>query len=367
MPRFSEKRLDELQGMINNKSVRALLDVISATEGAGYNTLVYGGEFNDYSKHPNKSKTANLKHNDGSVKSTTSTAAGRYQINHPTWSGITPKGKQAEGVLQWSNGRIKDFSPENQDFAALILLDRVGALDPWLKGDYKTALDKAATTWAGLPSDKYGVASYGYGDIAKFLSGREGVDQNALKNLKGVGAKGKPRTLRSRDGKTSKTVKTTANPQPSTTAASGGVVSSGPNHVYSVDDFIQRMRNALSSPQPQTPAPALDTSSPQGVDNLITQPVINQSDFQPIEPMAQQVDYAPSLSQEETNLAGEMLSAVNNIQDLSLRDLNEELRAIRLNAEADDQLSKMFGTGVRGYVPKDVSEYITSLIKSSNV
>jgi muramidase (phage lysozyme) len=71
-------------------------------EGAGYNTIVGGGQFNDYSDHP---------HQVGVVtQNGASTAAGRYQITGTTW-----------GDLQNKHPDLTDFSPKNQDKAAMYL------------------------------------------------------------------------------------------------------------------------------------------------------------------------------------------------------------------------------------------------------
>jgi hypothetical protein len=76
---------------------RGLLDALTGPEGGGsYNIMIGGKHFSDYSHHP------------GNIFGTGSDA-GRYQIVGSTWSRI----QKALG--------LNDFSPENQDRAALWL------------------------------------------------------------------------------------------------------------------------------------------------------------------------------------------------------------------------------------------------------
>lgn len=72
-----------------------------------------------------------------------STAAGRYQINRPTWRPI----KQALGLI--------DFSPESQDAAASELLRRNGALELVELGRFDEAVSKVRKVWASLPGAGY--------------------------------------------------------------------------------------------------------------------------------------------------------------------------------------------------------------------
>jgi hypothetical protein len=43
-----------LENLLNDPRIKAMLDTISFSEGAGYNTMVGGGRISDLSKHPNK-------------------------------------------------------------------------------------------------------------------------------------------------------------------------------------------------------------------------------------------------------------------------------------------------------------------------
>ena len=85
---------------------RALLDTIASGESPDYNTITSGGgKFESYADHPRKR-----------VGSVNSDAAGRYQFLSSSWDGVVKK-YNAENPQD----PIKDFSPRNQDRAALWL------------------------------------------------------------------------------------------------------------------------------------------------------------------------------------------------------------------------------------------------------
>lgn len=87
-------------------NVKAFLDTLASSEGTrghgddGYNVLVGGDLFHDYSKHPDVLVTLNR-------KGLKSTAAGRYQFLYSTWRDLQAK------------LRLPDFSPASQDKAAV--------------------------------------------------------------------------------------------------------------------------------------------------------------------------------------------------------------------------------------------------------
>ncbi len=119
----------------HGENVKKFLSFLSKAEGADYSTIVGGGKFTDFSKHPN---IAAVKTADG-----VSSAAGRYQITKTTYDDIAPK----IGVT--------DFSPESQDKIAIELLRRKGALEDVQSGNYKNAVNKLGSVWASLPSSTY--------------------------------------------------------------------------------------------------------------------------------------------------------------------------------------------------------------------
>ena len=119
-----------------NSNVDNYLEFLNKAEGSPKsNTIVGGGKFDDYSRHP------------GVVGVTTkegpSTAAGKWQITKTTYDDIAPK----IGVT--------DFSEESQKKIALKLIQDKGALEDIQKGDYKTANEKLGGVWASLPSSPY--------------------------------------------------------------------------------------------------------------------------------------------------------------------------------------------------------------------
>lgn len=117
-------------------NVRNFLNFLSKAEGASYNTIVGGGSFNDFSKHPN---VVGLRTADGP-----STAAGAYQITGTTYRDVA-------GKLG-----IKDFSETSQDQIAIELIRRKGALEDVSNGNWQAAINKLGGTWASLPSSPYG-------------------------------------------------------------------------------------------------------------------------------------------------------------------------------------------------------------------
>ena len=133
---------------------RALLDTIAGAEGADYNTL-YGGEtFSDFSQHPCLVMYAYGRK---------STAAGRYQFVYPTYR-----------ELREEKGLFSSFDEEEQDKAALYLIQKKGVTQELLKksietGDFNPIWDRLAPTWASFPTSRN---SRGKHNQAKFSSHR---------------------------------------------------------------------------------------------------------------------------------------------------------------------------------------------------
>jgi muramidase (phage lysozyme) len=73
-----------------------------------------------------------------------STAAGRYQINRPTWM-------QCKAALD-----LKDFTGPSQDDAALFLIKQCGYLDAVNAGDIQAAIQGCSPIWASLPGSAAG-------------------------------------------------------------------------------------------------------------------------------------------------------------------------------------------------------------------
>jgi muramidase (phage lysozyme) len=122
---------------------RAFLDMLAVSEGTmghgddGYNVLVGGGIFRDYTHHPN----ALIRLNSAGLKST---AAGRYQFLKRTWDSLALK------------LNLRDFSPAAQDIGCLELIAERGALADVNAGRFADAVAKCSPTWASLPGAGYG-------------------------------------------------------------------------------------------------------------------------------------------------------------------------------------------------------------------
>lgn len=129
-----------------NKQRKAFLDMLAWSEGTdkkgqptnnrGYDVIVGGSLFTDYSDHPRKLVTLNPK-----LKST---AAGRYQLLSRWWDSYR---KQLG---------LKDFSPVNQDAVALQQIKERRALELIDSGDIRQAIDRCSNIWASLPGAGYG-------------------------------------------------------------------------------------------------------------------------------------------------------------------------------------------------------------------
>ena len=113
-----------------NPQRKAFLDMLAWSEGTdkpgqptknnGYDVIVGGALFSDYSDHPRKLVTLNPK-----LKST---AAGRYQLLSRWWDAYR---KQLG---------LKDFSPASQDAVALQQIKERRALELIDAGDIRQAL-----------------------------------------------------------------------------------------------------------------------------------------------------------------------------------------------------------------------------------
>ncbi|MGV4308198.1 glycoside hydrolase family 24 protein [Citrobacter portucalensis] len=129
-----------------NSQRKAFLDMLAWSEGTdkkgqptnnrGYDVIVGGSLFTDYSDHPRKLVTLNPK-----LKST---AAGRYQLLSRWWDAYR---KQLG---------LKDFTPASQDAVALQQIKERRALELIDSGDIRQAIDRCSNIWASLPGAGYG-------------------------------------------------------------------------------------------------------------------------------------------------------------------------------------------------------------------
>lgn len=125
-----------------NSNLKAFLDMIAVSEGTkghgnnGYNVIVGGSLFSDYSTHPRKLVWVR--------PGLASTAAGRYQLLAKYWDAYS---KQLG---------LKDFSPASQDAIAIQQIKERHALEDIEKGYISIAIDKVKNIWASLPGAGYG-------------------------------------------------------------------------------------------------------------------------------------------------------------------------------------------------------------------
>ncbi|MFH3939162.1 glycoside hydrolase family 104 protein [Acinetobacter nosocomialis] len=158
---------DNYEKLLKAPNVQKMLNLIANAEGVkhGYNTLFGNERFDDLSQHPGIKKQ--FTQTDG--KQNVTTAAGRYQFLKDTWDGVA---NQLD---------LKDFSPKNQDIAAVALLAQNGALPSVLKGDFKTAVQKSGSTWASLPSSPYAQPKRSWKDLGISNPAREDYQSQASK------------------------------------------------------------------------------------------------------------------------------------------------------------------------------------------
>lgn len=133
--------------VVSRDQMRAFLDMIAYAEGtdngiqptnnSGYDVLVGGNLFYDYSDHP-RVLVSLPKYN---IKST---AAGRYQILARYYDAYK---------LQLG---LKDFGPESQDKIAMQMVKECKAVDDIKAGRIEQAIYKCRSRWASLPGAGYG-------------------------------------------------------------------------------------------------------------------------------------------------------------------------------------------------------------------
>ena len=122
---------------INNQR-KAFLDTLAWSEGTdngrqktrnhGYDVIVGGELFTDYSDHPRKLVTPKTQINSG---------AGRYQL-------------LPVGGMPTARSHSKAF-PKSQDAVALQQIKERGALPMIDRGDIRQAIDRCSNIWASLP------------------------------------------------------------------------------------------------------------------------------------------------------------------------------------------------------------------------
>jgi muramidase (phage lysozyme) len=115
-------------------NVSAMLDLVAWAEGTDnkYNVSYTGVEFQSFTDHPRQIRTAN---------GISSDAAGRYQFLSPTWDTLAKR-----------HG-YKDFSPANQDRAAIELINECEGYGAAVRGDVRAFTNRCWKIWASLHSE----------------------------------------------------------------------------------------------------------------------------------------------------------------------------------------------------------------------
>jgi muramidase (phage lysozyme) len=139
--------------------IKAFLDTIAYAEGTfapeGYRTQYTYTLFDSFKDHPRQVNCAWYK---GELLC--SSAAGRYQFLQSTWDRLVRK------------IGVRDFSPENQDKAAIQLLSEQKAVGDIKAGRIKAAIEKVCTIWASLPGATYGQPTRSLKDLEKVYKER---------------------------------------------------------------------------------------------------------------------------------------------------------------------------------------------------
>lgn len=130
---------------------------LTALSDNGYNVLVGSTPanpllFSDYSTHPNVYNAA-----------LNSTAAGAYQINHPTWLTLV------------NQTGLSDFSPATQDAMALQLIANKGALADIDAGNLNAAMVKLQPVWRSLPGAVGGVSGQRNNSASQWIAWYQGA------------------------------------------------------------------------------------------------------------------------------------------------------------------------------------------------
>lgn len=143
---------------LSNGNVQAFLRLIRTGEGTaddnGYRRMYGGRLFDSFADHPRVKITAG---------NWTSTAAGAYQFLSRTWD-------ECRRALS-----LGDFSPPNQDLAAVYLIKRRGALADVMAGRFESAIRKTNKEWASLPESPYGQPTLTMGRAFDVLAANGGV------------------------------------------------------------------------------------------------------------------------------------------------------------------------------------------------
>ncbi|MCP1489874.1 muramidase (phage lysozyme) [Pseudomonas fluorescens] len=151
-------KLNEVEA--NGRNVLAFLDMLAWSEGTdngkqptrncGYDVIVGGELFSDYTDHPRKLVLL-------SKFGIKSTAAGRYQLLSKYWDSYRTSLKLTGG-----------FTPENQDRVAIQQIREQGALKDIQAGYVTNAITRCSNIWASLPGAGYGQHEHDSEDLIAY-------------------------------------------------------------------------------------------------------------------------------------------------------------------------------------------------------
>jgi muramidase (phage lysozyme) len=127
------------EASLGSPEERALLDTLAHFEGAEYDVMFGGATFTNFSSHP--VHTREMPSSGITRWGHTATPAGRYQINRPTFDD-----------LQSRVGLLPDFSPEEQDQAALYMIRQALKNEPIASYDLSEVQDRLKGRWSSLRS-----------------------------------------------------------------------------------------------------------------------------------------------------------------------------------------------------------------------
>lgn len=153
-----------------NPNLTAFLSAIRHSEGTDKNADPYRVVFGytvtlqDLSGHPvdtGEWMGAHYTRKDGVTLFTT--AAGAYQIVHPTWTSLKDRLS------------LPDFTGLSQDVAASELIREVGALDMIVAGNFSEAVELCHNLWASLPSSTAGQPTVTLADLTNAYTAAGGV------------------------------------------------------------------------------------------------------------------------------------------------------------------------------------------------
>lgn len=160
-------RIENLPG---GKNMAAFLDMIAFAEGTdngrqptknhGYDVLVGGGLFTDYSDHPRvlvRLPRLGIR----------STAAGRYQLLSRYYDAY----KKQLG--------LRDFSPASQDAIAVQQIRERRAIPDIEAGRIADAVRKCKNIWASLPGAGYGQHEYSMDLLLAMYAAKGGAESGA--------------------------------------------------------------------------------------------------------------------------------------------------------------------------------------------